>query len=143
MRLVPLDYKNWFKRNGLNRYNWGPRYHGGPKGTNDPANGLRLRVDLADLLEDDHFVFFPAAPGSGKFMTYLCDCSTDYVELLHRRLVTLPLRVADEFLYARFGHVVINNLCYPGSVLNQFPVPKRIKSPPPKGEHGHPLTLSW
>ena len=133
---MPLEREDWFERNGLNQYNWGPKRRDGrepERGTSDPANGLRLRLDVADLLEDHHIVFFPAGDGTERLMTYLCRWSFDYIPLaalLHRRLVTLPLRVVDEFLYARFGHTMINNLRYLGwpGFDNTFPVPERYQT---------------
>ncbi|KAI1787382.1 hypothetical protein LXA43DRAFT_853982, partial [Ganoderma leucocontextum] len=119
VRLVPLDHEDWFVCNGMNPYIWGYDNR-----TSDPSNGLTLRMDLADCLEWHGFVFFPA--GNGKFMTYVCRPLIDYVQLLHRRLVTIPPRVSDEFLYARFGHTIIS-LLRMGPHLNTFPIPEGVK----------------
>ena len=93
-------------------------------------------------------MLFPAGDGTERLMTYLYRWSFDYIPLaalLHRRLVTLPLRVADEFLYARFGHTMINNLRYLGwpRFDNTFPVPEGIKPAAPECEHDHPLASVW
>ncbi|KAM5533497.1 hypothetical protein V8D89_012834 [Ganoderma adspersum] len=86
IRLVPLDHEDWFKHHDMGRYNIAG--HGfdadsfsgrnefelDNRGINDPANGFFLRRDVADLLKQHSFVFFPAGLGDCKFqfMTYMC-----------------------------------------------------------------------
>ena len=42
-------------------------------------------------------------------MAYVVDGGeVDYADLFHQRFVTIPDRVADEFLYARFAYCIIN-----------------------------------
>ena len=72
----------------------------------DVGNGLTLRCDVRRLLDNHAFVFYPV--GNRKYVTYvLRESAQDYVELLHGREVTAPLRVSDEFLYARFAYNII------------------------------------
>ena len=116
----------------MGRYSWGHEFEG--RGTNDPANGLLLRLDLAYLFEEHDFVFFPAELRDGKFqfMTYICGTSLDYAPLLHRRLVTLPLHVSEAFLYARFGLNIIRQV-YECMDFNRFPIPDGLKPSKPQG----------
>ena len=73
---------------------------------NDVANGVTLRCDVRCCLDRHGFVFFPV--GNKEFMTYVIKpTERDFVDMLHRRLVTIPDRVADQFLYARFAYSII------------------------------------
>ena len=133
---MPLDHRDWFEYYNMGRYNWGHEFD---KGTSDPANGLLLRLDLVELLEEHRFVFFPAGLRDGKFqfMTYMCsNSSLDPTPLLHRRLVTLQLRVSEAFLYARFGLNIIRQVHETSEhqEYNTFPVPEGIKPTSPRGE---------
>ncbi|EJF61891.1 hypothetical protein DICSQDRAFT_180282 [Dichomitus squalens LYAD-421 SS1] len=101
--LVPKDELAWFLVNEMGRFN---RSTLGAT-VNDVSNGVTLRCDVHRLLDSQSFVFYPV--GDRKYVTYLVrGTSRDYVELLHGREVsTVPLRVSDEFLYARFAYNII------------------------------------
>ena len=139
VRLVPIDRKDWFEHHDMGRYNIagpgpdiysseGPEVEFDYQSPNDPANGFLLRLDVADLFRRHAFVFYPAGLGDGKFqfMAYMCGGFFDYVPLLHRRLVTLPLRVSDEFLYARFGLSIIHRVHHCLD-FDPFPIPEGVK----------------
>ena len=154
IRLVPLDHEDWFKHHDMGRYNIAGHgfdadsFSGRNEfeldnlGVDDPANGFFLRHDVADLLKRHSFVFFPAGLTDGKFqfMTYMCGGPLDYVPLLHRRLVTLPWRVSEEFLYARFALNIIHHV-REGLYLNTFPIPEGVEPSKPEGDQDHQCSI--
>ena len=104
-RLVPRDREAWFVANDMGRYN----RSGAGTSVNDVANGVTLRCDVRRLLEFHAFVFYPI--GEGRFVTYVVRRDMqDFADVLHGRTVTVPMRVSDEFLYARFAYNIINLL---------------------------------
>ena len=104
-RLVPQDREAWFVANDMGRYN----RSGAGTSVNDVANGVTLRCDVRRLLEFHAFVFYPI--GGGKAVTYVVRRDMqDFADVLHGRTVTVPVRVSDEFLYARFAYNIINLL---------------------------------
>ena len=101
-RLVPRDREAWFVANDMGRYN----RSGAGTSVNDVANGVTLRCDVRRLLEFHAFVFYPI--GEGKAVTYVVRRDMqDFADVLHGRTVTVPMRVSDEFLYARFAYNII------------------------------------
>ncbi|KAI1787373.1 hypothetical protein LXA43DRAFT_711826 [Ganoderma leucocontextum] len=118
--LVPPAHQDWFHRNDMARYNWGWARNG----VHDPANGLTLRVKWIKMLGLNLIVFFPA--GEGKFMTYVCYPSLGDCPDVHRTLVTIPRRVPEAFLYARFAYTMIT-LVARNSKLDAFPLPEGVK----------------
>ncbi|KAI1783217.1 hypothetical protein LXA43DRAFT_904037, partial [Ganoderma leucocontextum] len=132
--LVSPSHAHWFGRNDMWEYNWA----GYETGIHDPANGLTLRTDFVELLAKHAFVFFPA--GEGEFMTYMCyPTVTSYLHDLHRRPITIPHRVPEEFLYARFACTMIA-LVSRRSKLNAFPLPLGIRPSRRSGQQDHQYT---
>ena len=67
--------------------------HNPKAGINDTANGMAMRSHPSD------------------YIVYIVNKSVpDYAGLLHRRLVTVPKRVSDKLLFARFAYTMINNV---------------------------------
>ncbi|TBU27572.1 hypothetical protein BD309DRAFT_604981 [Dichomitus squalens] len=104
-RLVPQDQGDWFYANDMSDYNLA----GHRTGVNDVANGVTLRSDVHRCLDRHSFVFYPV--DGGRFAAYFVRRGdAEYAELFHRRPVDMPIRVSDQFLYARFAYTVINLL---------------------------------
>ena len=102
---MPEDQEAWFIDNGMGRHN----RSGCGTSVNDVANGVTLRCDVHRLLDYHAIVFYPA--GERKYVTYIVrNDMEDYAEQLHGRVVAVPLRVSDEFLYARFAYNIISLL---------------------------------
>ena len=93
---------------------------------NDVANGITLRSDIHRCLDRHGFVFLPA--GNKEFMTYVVgDTETNYVGMLHRRLVTIPTRVVDESLYAHFAYCIVNQKRDPDFATIALPVSAAVE----------------
>ncbi|TBU24393.1 hypothetical protein BD311DRAFT_791061 [Dichomitus squalens] len=120
--IVPKDQKAWFNGNDMGRYN----RISPTTSVDDVANGMTLRCDVHRLLNRHAFVFYPA--GDRKFVTYIVLQDTfDYAYLLHGRVVTIPLRVSDEFLYARFAYNVINLPRLTNASTNIFSISEAVR----------------
>ena len=120
--VVPKDQKAWFSGNDMGRFN-----RVSPKtSVDDVANRMTLRCDVNRMLDRHAFVFYPS--NDRKFVTYIVLKNTvDYEYLLHGRLVTIPLRVSDEFLYARFAYNIINLPRLTNASTNTFAINEAVK----------------
>ncbi|RDX52668.1 hypothetical protein OH76DRAFT_1553931 [Lentinus brumalis] len=94
-------------------------------GIDDTANIISLRCDVRDCLVRHGFVLHPhphpkpAKNGSRisaisrRYVSYVVEWGeTEYADLFHGRAATMPehVHVAEQFLYARFAHTVIQLL---------------------------------
>lgn len=94
---------------------------------NDSANGITLRSDIHCCLDRHSFVLFPV--GDEKFMTYVVrGTEVDYAGLFHRRLVTIPTRVADEFVYARFAYCIIKQHRHEDFLNRALPINVKVQT---------------
>ncbi|TBU31026.1 hypothetical protein BD311DRAFT_825627 [Dichomitus squalens] len=119
--LVPREHEDWFNGNNMTDYNLA----GPPTGLDDVANGLTLRSDVHQCFDLHGFVVYPA--GSNRSVAYVVRRGAfEYAELFHRRLITLPNRVSDQFVYARFAYTFIN-LPRDKGVFDVFPVNEEVK----------------
>ena len=120
--VVPKNQKAWFNGNDMGRFN-----RVSPKtSVDDVANRMTLRCDVQRMLDRHAFVFYPS--NDRKFMTYIVLKNTvDYEYLLHGRVVTIPLRVSDEFLYARFAYNIINLPRLTNASTNTFAISEAVK----------------
>ena len=85
--------------------------HNPKAGINDTANGMAMRSDIRRCFDGHAFVFYPYHPSD--YIVYIVNKSVpDYAGLLHRRLVTVPKRVSDKLLFARFAYTMINNVIH-------------------------------
>ncbi|RPD53601.1 hypothetical protein L227DRAFT_396734 [Lentinus tigrinus ALCF2SS1-6] len=106
--ILPKEEHVWFHRQKMAFY-----CYNDVAGLDDTANGVALRSDI-HLCHDRHtFVFYPCEPDD--YVLYIVVMGEgDYAQLLHRRPVTMPKRVSNNFLYARFAYNIIHHLFDPG-----------------------------
>jgi hypothetical protein len=107
--LVPKEHKGWFQAHAMARY----ATTNVMAGINSISNGITLRSDVHRLLDRHGLIIHPGEEtANNQYRMYtmysLADPGGVYAHLLHCRLVTIPSRVADAFLYARFAYTIIN-----------------------------------
>ena len=93
-------------------------------GINDTSNGVALRDDVRSSFDRYAFVFYPV--DATDWMVYFILGEVDYTELLHRRLLVLPTRVAEAYVYARFALAMIHRVLPHWRTICAVPVPPRI-----------------
>ncbi|TBU59987.1 hypothetical protein BD310DRAFT_923640 [Dichomitus squalens] len=119
--LVPKEHEDWFNGNNMTDYN----LSGPLTGLDDVANGLTLRSDVHQCLDRHGFVFYPVE--GNRFVAYVVRRGAfEHAELFHQRLVTLPNRVSDQFVYARFAYTFIN-LPRDKDAFDVFPVSEEVE----------------
>ncbi|RPD53584.1 hypothetical protein L226DRAFT_571962 [Lentinus tigrinus ALCF2SS1-7] len=105
--ILPKEEHVWFNSQKMVRYCYNMS-----AGINDTANGVTLRSDIHLCLNRHSCVFYPCEPDD--YVLYIIQWGEeDYAQLLHRRRVTMPKRVSDKFLYARFAYATFHLLSCP------------------------------
>ncbi|PIL31156.1 hypothetical protein GSI_05853 [Ganoderma sinense ZZ0214-1] len=108
--LIPKAEEVWFVTMDMSAYLSDQCIQGGT-GIDDPGNGMLLRADVHEGLNEPAFVLYPAhSTGEDTtFVAYFVGGGYEHLpDVFHRRPVAIPQDVPVEFLYARFAHSIIN-----------------------------------
>ncbi|KAI9861207.1 MAG: hypothetical protein M1813_005380 [Trichoglossum hirsutum] len=101
--LVPRNEIDWFKKNGMVRYNQN-KFLIGQYLLDDVGNAILLRKDLHSLFDDRKFAFVPKpVGGSADYVSHGLLWTSEFNRLYHNTILHPIPGVRPEFLLARFA----------------------------------------
>ncbi|KAL9124002.1 MAG: hypothetical protein Q9217_006625 [Psora testacea] len=104
--IVPKRSIDWFKRNGMRRYN--PNKNLMLEAIiNDPANTFALREDIHTCFDTAAFAIVPKL---GFWVSYFILLTCNKGNAYHNTKMTLAPEIPGEFLFARFAWAILNQV---------------------------------